>query len=304
MNTVIVLLAAGTMLVLGLFMAYVLGWANRAFHVAIDPRQEQIQEALPGANCGGCGYVGCNEYAEAVVSGQVSVDKCTVGGVSCAAALAKILGVEMSESWPKRPVVHCGATYEDRLGRLEYRGEQTCGGANLIAGVQGCTYGCLGFGDCQWACEFDAIGIVNGLATVDYDACVGCGACARACPRNIITMVPFKAEKMLVVACSNKDFGKDVKGVCKVGCIGCKRCQKLSEGLIQVEENRPRFDYDAYDPDSLEAVRQAVEKCPMKRLVEAGRPSEKDLAAVADETVPAIIEADFKTTVDKTDYRG
>ena len=304
MSEVIILLAAGTMLVLALFMAYVLGWANKAFHVQVDPRQEQVMEALPGANCGGCGFVGCNEYAEAVVAGQAPVDKCPVGGVSCATALANILGVDLTQSWPRRPVVHCGAGHAERLGRHEYRGEQTCAAANIIADVQGCTYGCLGLGDCTRACDFDAIHVIDGLATADYDKCVGCGACAAVCPRNIITMVPFKDQRMLVVACSNKDFGKDVKAVCKVGCIGCKRCQKLSEGLITIEDNRPRFDYDAYDPAALEAVQAAVEKCPMKRLLEVGKPSEKDLAAVADEKAPAIVEADFKTTVDKTEWHG
>ena len=304
MTSLIIILAAGTMLVLALFMAYVLGWANKTFHVEIDPRQEAVQEALPGANCGGCGFIGCNEYAEAVVLDGAPVDKCPVGGVSCATALAKILGVELKKSWPARPVVHCGANRDDKLGRNEYRGERTCGGANLIAGVQGCTYGCLGIGDCQGACSFDAIHVIDGLATVDYDKCVGCGACEKACPRHIISIVPFKSEQMLAVACSSKDFGKDVKKVCKVGCLGCKLCQKLSQGLISVEDNRPSIDYDKYDPQSLEDVQAAVDKCPAKRLVMIGKPSEKDLAAVADEEVPAVVEADFKTTVDETEWHG
>jgi len=303
MTALIVILAAATMLLLAVFMAYVLGWANRAFHVEVDPRVERVNEALPGANCGGCGYVGCNEYAEAVVLQGEAVDKCTVGGVSCAAALAKILGVELEQTWPYRPAVHCGATYDDRLGRSGYRGEPTCVGANLVAGVQGCTYGCLGLDDCTRACTFDAIHGIDGLATVDYDKCTGCGACARACPRNIISMVPFKAEQMLVVACSNKDFGKDVKAVCKVGCIGCKACTRFSD-LFQVEDNISRIDYDKYDPDKMDPLKVAIEKCPMKRLVMVGKPSEKDLAAVAAEEAPEMVEADFKTTVDKTEWHG
>jgi len=298
-----IILAAGTMLVLALFMAFVLGWANQAFHVDVDPKVEAVNEALPGANCGGCGYVGCNEYAEAVVAGHVPPDKCTVGGVRCAAALANILGVELDESDPYRPAVHCGATVEQRLKRHEYRGEQTCRTANLIAGVQGCTYGCMGFGDCTWVCAFDAIHIIDGLATVDYDRCVGCGACERACPRHIISMVPFKNEQMLIVACSNQDFGKDVKAVCKVGCIGCKGCAKRSE-LFEVTDNIPRIDYDKYDPETMEAAQIAIEKCPMKRLTLVGKPTEKDLASVADEEAPAIVQADFKTTVDETEWHG
>lgn len=304
MTLMIIMLAAGTMLVLGVCMAWILGWANVAFHVEIDPRQEAVQQALPGANCGGCGFVGCNEYAEAVVAGVTTVDKCTVGGPSCTAALAAILGVEVQESWPYRAVVHCGARLEDRLGRHPYRGEKTCRTANLVAGVQSCTYGCLGIGDCRRACRFDAVHVIDGLAEIDYDKCVGCGACEKVCPRHIISMVPFKTDRMLVVACSNSDFGKDVRKACKVGCLGCKLCQKLAAGLITVSDNYPRIDYDKYDPQSMEAAEAAVAKCPAKRLVMVGAPSQRDLDATADEKVPAVIEPAFHTTVDDTEFRG
>lgn len=300
----IVLLAVATMLILALFMAYVLGWANVTFHVQLDPRQQAVQDALPGANCGGCGFIGCNEYAEAVVAGDTAVDKCPVGGTDCAEALARILGVEIKQSWPQRPVVHCGAVYAERLGRNDYQGEQTCTAANMIAGVQGCAYGCTGFGDCKDVCDFDAIRIVDGLSTIDYDKCVGCGACERICPRHVITLVPFKTEQMLVVACSNKDFGRDVKKVCKVGCIGCKLCQKLAAGLISVEDNIPTVDYDAYDPDDMDALETAIAKCPAKRLEMIGLPSERDLAATADREAPIVAEEDFKTTVNGTDWHG
>ena len=298
-----IILAAGTMLILALFMACVLGWANKTFHVEVDPRVTAVNEALPGANCGGCGYVGCNEYAEAVVAGQVDVNKCTVGGSSCAAAVADILGVEVEQTWPFRPTVHCGATYADRLGRHPYDGERTCAAANFVAGVQGCAYGCLGFGDCVTACSFDAVSIVDGLSRVDYEKCVGCGACSRVCPRSIISMVPFKTEQMVVVACSNQDFGKAVKGVCKAGCIGCKACQRL-DGLFDVKENLPRIDYEKYDPAEIQSRTAAMAKCPMKRLAEVGQPSEKDLAAVADEESPDVVTSEFETTVDKTEWHG
>ncbi len=303
MILLIAILAGGTMFLLAVVMAYILGWANMAFHVEVDPRVEQVIASLPGANCGGCGKAGCGEYAEAVVSGELPPDGCPVGGEACAKKIAKILGLELDHSCPYRPVVHCGATYEDRLNRHEYRGEQTCTGSNLVNGVQGCTYGCLGFGDCWRACEFDAIHVIDGLATVDYHNCVGCGACERVCPRHIISMVPFKTRKMLAIACSNKDFGKDVKAVCKVGCIGCKACQKASD-LITVTNNVPHIDYENYNPDIMDSLQLAVDKCPMKRFLEVGKPSDKDMAAVAGEELPQIIEADFKTTVDKTEWHG
>jgi len=301
--TLVIILAAATMLVLALFMAYVLGWANKAFHVDVDPRIEQVNEALPGANCGGCGYVGCNEYAEAIVAENAPVNLCPVGGESCVAALAKILGIELEAGFPYRPAVHCGAGYDERLDRHDYRGEQTCGAANLISGVQGCTYGCTGFGDCVRVCDFDAIDIIDGLATVDYDKCVGCGACAKVCPRNIISMVPFKAERMLIIACSNKDFGKDVKAVCKVGCIGCKVCERVND-LFRVKDNIARIDYDKYDPEKMGELTVAIQKCPMKRIVSVGKPGYEDLAGVADEETPDIVQADFKTTVDDTEWHG
>jgi RnfABCDGE-type electron transport complex B subunit len=303
MTLTTILLAAGILLLVAVVMALILGWANDAFHVEVNPLIEQAIDILPGANCGACGYVGCSEYAEAVAEGRDTINKCPVGGDAVIEALSKLLGVEAEGSWPYRPAVHCGATYDQRLGQTDYQGEPTCAAANLVAGVQGCTYGCLGMGDCVTSCAFDAIHIVDGLATVDYQKCTGCGACAKVCPRNIISMVPFKAERMIVVACSNKDFGKDVKTVCKVGCLGCKACARASD-LFTVEDNLPRIDYDKYDPDQMEAVEVALEKCPMKRVAEMGKPSEKDLAALADEETPDIVQGEFKTTVDNTEWHG
>jgi electron transport complex protein RnfB len=256
MTLVTIGLSAGTLLAMAVVLTFMLGWANKKFHVDVDHRVLDIITALPGANCGGCGYVGCGEYAEAVALEHETVNKCTVGGQSCALAVAGIMGVEVGETFPYRPIVHCGAHYEDRLGRNEYRGEMSCSAANLITDVQGCTYGCLGFGDCTRVCEFDAIHVVDGLATVDYEKCVGCGACARVCPRNIITITPFKSEQMLAVTCSNKDKGKDVIAVCNVGCIGCGACARASS-LFTLENNLSTIDYDAYEPtcslDVLEA---------------------------------------------------
>ena len=302
MDPILMLLAGGVLGLLSIGAGCALGWASRAFYVETDPRIEAVLAVLPGANCGGCGYVGCAGYAEAVVLGGAPPDKCPVGGLSCAQAVAGILGVEVRPSWPRRPVVHCHAHYADRLGRHPYRGEPTCAGANLVAGVQGCTYGCLGFGDCFAACAFDAIRIVDVLAVIDYEKCTGCGACANVCPRNIISMTPFKSERMLVVACANEDFGRDVRAVCRVGCIGCKACQKACD-LFSFEGHLPTIDYERYDPAHLDRAMAAVEKCPMRGLIFVGRPS-RSPAGEEDAGVGEPVRADFKTTVDDSQWQG
>jgi len=268
-------LSAGTLVGMAIILSYVLGWANKTFHVEVDSRVEACINALPAANCGGCGYVGCSEYAEAVVAGEAPVNKCTVGGESVVVALADIMGVEVEESFPYFAIVHCAAYYDDRLGRHEYSGEQTCAAANLIADVQGCIYGCLGFGDCVRSCDYDAIHMIDGLATVDYEKCIGCGTCAKACPTNIITITPFKADQILAVTCSNKDFGKDVTSVCKVGCIGCKACTRASD-IFKVENNLSAIDYDAYSPGDLENLIKVAGKCKRNRIEFVGKKSEKD----------------------------
>ncbi len=290
------------MLVLAVSAGLVLGWANKAFHVDVDPRIEAVLAALPGANCGGCGYVGCGPYAEAVVLQGEAVNKCPVGGEGCARAVAGVMGVDVLQSWPSRPVVHCRATLAQRLRRHPYRGEPSCSAANILSGVQGCTYGCLGLGDCVRSCPFDAIRVVDGLAVVDYAACTGCGNCARVCPRNIISMVPFKTDRMLVVGCSNLDFGKDVKAVCRVGCIGCKACMRASEMFTFDGSNLPRIDYEKYDPAAMEKAQAAIAKCPMKGLTFVGQPPPGDRAA--DGEAPPVVSADFKTTADDAQWWG
>ncbi len=302
LTPITVTLAATTLGSIAVGMGWVLGWANRTFHVEVDPKVDAILAALPGANCGGCGYVGCSDYAEAVARGEAPISLCPPGGAGTAAALASIMGVEVGETLPYRAVIHCSATLQQRLKRTAYRGEPTCAAANLVAGVQGCTYGCLGLGDCMRACDYDAIEVVDGLARIDYRKCIGCKACAKACPRNIISMVPFKADRIMIVGCSNKDFGPVVKEVCSIGCIGCKACTKATD-LFTMKDNLPVLDYDRYDPAAVN-MQPAIDKCPMESLVYVGKPSRQDLAAVAAEDLPNRVEADFKTTVDDTEWRG
>jgi electron transport complex protein RnfB len=299
---VTIILAAATLLILAVVMSAVLGVANKSFHVPVDVRVEKVIAALPGANCGGCDYVGCSDYAEAIVAKGEDVTRCPVGGDAVSREVARIMGVEIRQTWPMRPVVHCAATYDKRKRLTAYDGERTCHAANIVSGLQGCVYGCLGLGDCVRVCEYDAIHVVDGLARVDYTRCTGCGACVKACPRNIISRIPFKASRVIAVLCANKDFGKEVSDVCEVGCIGCKACARIVSDLITIQNNLPVFDYDKYDPSKdLQAI---IDKCPRASLVWIGKPTARDLQETAEEALPARIEANFKTTVDKTEWRG
>lgn len=300
--TVTILLAALTLLGLGVVVSIVLGVANKAFHVPVDLRLEKVNAALPGANCGACGYVGCADYGEAVVMKGEAVDKCPVGGAEVIQKVSSIMGVEVDEAFPVRPIVHCAATTAQRLKQTPYHGEQTCHAANLVSGIQGCVYGCLGLGDCVVVCDYDAIHIIDGVAVIDYVKCIGCGACVKACPRNIISQVPFKADRILAVQCANKDFGKEVQEVCEVGCTGCKSCARANPELVTIVDNLPVFDYTKYDPKASLQVIQ--DKCRRESMVWLGKPTPKELALAAGETMPARQESEFKTTVDQTEWRG
>ena len=263
-------IASGTMLLMAIILSYILGWANEKFKVEIDPRIEAVLEILPSANCGGCGYLGCSDYAVAIVTDNDPVNKCTVGGEACAMNLAEIMGVEVTKTNPFYAIVHCGAHSDDCLISTEYRGEKRCSAAHQVAGVQGCTFGCLGFGDCVRACNYDAVHIVDSLATVDYEKCIGCGACAKVCPRNIISIAGFQEDLIPTVACSNKDKAKDAKAVCQVSCIACKACSKISD-IFSVNDNLSECDYDRYTADDYEDVLKAMEKCSRNSICFIGK---------------------------------
>jgi RnfABCDGE-type electron transport complex B subunit len=249
------------MLVMAMIFSYILGWANKKFKVEVDPKIEEVIEALPGANCGGCGYIGCSDYAVAIVADNDPVNKCTVGGQACAQEIANIMGVEVGDMVPLHAVVHCNAPASSRLGMTQYAGEKRCASAQQVAGVQGCTFGCLGYGDCVQACNYDAVHIVDGLARVDYEKCIGCGACTKACPRGIISIESFKEKTIPEVAWSNKDKAKDAKAVCNNACVGCKMCAKESD-LFTISDNLSKCNYDDYSASKYEDAVKADEKCP------------------------------------------
>ncbi len=210
-------------------LATTLGVADRYLSVESDPRVEEIVEALPGTNCGGCGHPGCRAYAEAVAKSDDTPDKCKPGGADVAADLGEIMGVEIGQIVKEVAMIHCHAGADIRKVRAEYHGPRSCKTADLVGGHTECQWGCLGLDDCERACTFGAMEMVNGLPVVDAELCTACGQCVRACPRDIISLQPMDpAHGIVYVACKSEDKGPLSKKNCDVGCIGCGICNRRS----------------------------------------------------------------------------
>lgn len=222
--------------IIGLIAGVGLSLASKFMAVPVDEKQEKIREALPGANCGACGFSGCDGYAAAVAAGEASPDKCAPGGAAAAAALAEILGVEVVNE-PKTAFIACKGTRENTKLKYAYSGMQSCAAAAALqSGPLECSFGCLGFGDCAAVCPFGAITLENGRPAVCGDICVGCGKCVSVCPKALISVLPKSAE--VRVACSNKEKGAPVVKNCSVSCIACKMCERACEsGAVKVIDN-------------------------------------------------------------------
>ena len=242
---------------MGLLLGVVLAIASKVFYVETDPRLDKLNECLPGANCGGCGYAGCGGYAEAVLKGEAPIGKCASGGNECAQEMAAIMGVEAGTVTRKVALVRCsGEKSFDKDGNLtkgarvkaESEGFHDCLAASKVGGngPLSCKFGCLGYGSCTKACKYGAISVVNGVARVDEDLCVGCMACANACPRNLI--IPVEPNRNVVIACASLAKGAVTTKGCTVGCIGCSLCKKICpKDAITIEKNLARIDYDKCD---------------------------------------------------------
>lgn len=266
-----ILIAIAVLGGLGLIFGLVLAAASKLFYVETDPRLEQLNECLPGANCGGCGYAGCGGYAEAVLNGEAPIGKCNSGGNECAMAMAAIMGVKAENVTRKVALVRCsGEKSYDKDGNLisgarvkaNYVGFDDCLSATKVggSGPLSCKFGCLGFGTCVKACKYDAIKIVGGVAKVNEDRCVGCMACAAVCPRKLI--VPVEPARNVVIACASLAKGAVTTQGCTVGCIGCGLCKKICPNeAITVENNLAIIDYSKCDNCGL-----CVTVCPKKLI--------------------------------------
>ena len=228
----------------GLTIGILLGIAGKKLYVEVDEKELLVRDLLPGSNCGGCGYAGCDALAKAIASGEVGVNACPVASQEAYIEIGKVMGVEAELTERQVAYVKCSGTCDKTKVKYEYFGVPDCNKAALVPGKGNkvCSYGCMGFGSCVKACAFDAIHIVNGIAVVDKEKCTGCSKCTVECPLQLIELVPAKARHL--VACNSYDKGKDVKAACSAGCIGCKLCMKACEyDAITVENNLAYIDY-------------------------------------------------------------
>ena len=252
-----------TLCALGVLSAVILYFVAQKFRVEEDPRIDEVEKMLPGANCGGCGFAGCRGMADALVKqDDISALFCPVGGGDCMKAVAAYLGKSAPEKEPQVATVRCGGTCDKRPRTNEYNGARSCAVASsLYVGETGCAFGCLGFGDCVVSCAFDAIRMnpATGLPEVDPDKCTACGACVKACPKMIIELrKKWPKNRAVYVSCVSKDKGAVVMKACKAGCIGCGKCQKVCAfGAITIENNLAYI-----DPQKCKLCRKCVNECP------------------------------------------
>ncbi|MGI6334794.1 MAG: RnfABCDGE type electron transport complex subunit B [Saccharofermentanales bacterium] len=253
-----VAIGGGIALVLGVVIMI----TAKFFAVPVDEKLEAIKALLPGANCGACGFSGCEAYADALAQGEPNAGRCPVGGPDTAKELAELLGLATPDFIPNTAQVFCQGTTENTNKRYEYAGTPTCiAAAGLFTGPNSCAYGCLGFGDCIAVCQFGAIRIVDGIAVIDSGKCTACGMCVKTCPKELIRIIP-KHSNAYTVRCRNKWPGIQTHKHCKVGCIGCQRCFKACEyGAITMDGPLA-----VIDPEKCTHCGKCLSVCPTKAI--------------------------------------
>ena len=267
--------------VLGLLLALVLYLVAEKFKVVEDPRIDEVEKVMPGAQCGGCGFAGCRAFAEAAVKApNLDNNFCPVGGNDVMAKVAAILGYEVKAKAPMVAVVRCNGSCTNRPTVNTYDGYPSCKvKAALYSGDTGCAFGCLGCGDCVAACQFGALSMdpQTGLPVVDASKCTACGACTKACPKGIIELRPQGPRGMrMYVSCVNKDKGPSAKKACAAACIGCGICAKTCRhGAITVENNIAYI-----DPEKCKLCRECEAMCPTGAIHAVGFPKPLDKEAV------------------------
>jgi len=268
---------------IGVFSAVILYFVAQKFKVYEDPRIDEIEAALPGANCGNCGSAGCRAFAEAcVVKGDLSGLFCPVGGNETMSGVAGILGIVATKKDPRVAIIRCNGTCEHRPKTNHFDGAASCAiASSLYGGDTGCQYGCLGCGDCIPVCDFDAIHMnpSTGLPEVDDNKCVACGACVKACPKSLIELRKKGVkDRKIFVSCRNMDKGALARKSCSVACIGCSKCEKeCAYDAITITNNLAFI-----DSDKCKLCRKCVSVCPTGAILELNFPPRK--TTVADQT--------------------
>lgn len=245
--------------VLGVVCAVMLAAASKVMAVETDDRVEKLREALPGANCGACGYAGCDGYASALAGDAgVKTNLCIPGADAVSKQLSEILGVAFEDVVEQAAVVHCCGDCDATKDKVSYQGINTCAAAKLYGGKGVCSYGCIGFGDCKAVCPEGALCLENGIARVDRRLCTGCGLCVKACPNKIITTE--NDTIVVAVLCSNTEKGAATRSKCSRGCIACQRCRReCPVQAIVVENNLAKIDYT-----KCTGCGRCAEVCPVK----------------------------------------
>ncbi|MBE0637706.1 MAG: Fe-S cluster domain-containing protein [Bacteroidales bacterium] len=281
---------------IGVTAAVVLYFVAQKFKVIEDPRIDDVEAALPGANCGGCGFAGCRAFAEGIVkAGTLEGLNCPVGGNTTMAEIAKVLGIEAEEKDPLIAVLRCNGSCENAPQKMKYDGPATCAFAhNLYSGESGCPFGCLGLGDCVVSCKFDALYMdeKTGLPVVVEDKCVACGACVKACPRGIFELrLKGKKDRRIYVCCINEEKGAPAKKNCEVACIGCGKCVKVCAfDAITLENNLAYI-----DDEKCKLCRKCAPECPTNAIHELNFPPRKPKAEVTAEAPKEPAPAETKS---------
>ena len=279
-----------TLSFLGLISALVLFYIARKFHVEEDPRIEMVVDILPGANCGGCGFAGCRNFAESLVKADdFSNLFCPVGGNSIMADASKILGKEVVTKDPMVAVIRCNGTHEFRPKLNNYNGVASCAMEHaLYTGESGCPNGCLGQGDCVSVCKFGAISMnpITGLPIVSDEKCTACGACVKSCPRNVIELrKKNNKDRKIYVSCINTEKGAFAKKYCFVACIGCSKCAKVCKhDAITIQNNLAYI-----DSTKCKLCRACVSECPTKAILEVNFPLRKVKPAIVEEKSAVVL---------------
>lgn len=238
-----ILIPVGVVAAMGLICGIILAVASKLMAVKEDKLVKALRDCLPGANCGACGYTGCDSYAEALSTGE-KTNLCVPGAGTVAKKIADVLGVEAQSVVEMVAVVSCNGHCNATGPKQEYVGVQNCAAASLIYGGTGkCVFGCLAYGDCAAVCPNGAICIGDDVARIDVSKCTGCGMCAKACPKHLITLMPEVRKTMIM--CSNKEKGAVARKKCSNSCIACKKCEKnCPNDAIHVVNNLAVMDFD------------------------------------------------------------